>query len=66
MEARDYFNRGKKYFDTDDFDRAVEEFMKALEIIMGPDEDGVIQEKLEEYGPQATAIFLLGLLEQNL
>jgi hypothetical protein len=66
MEVRDYYNRGKEYFDSKDFDRAVKEFMKALEITMGPDEDGVMQEKLKEYGPQATAIFLLGLLEQNL
>jgi tetratricopeptide (TPR) repeat protein len=66
MEARDYFNRGEEYFDNEDYDQAVEEFLKALEMIMGPDKDGVMQKQLEEHGSEPFAIFLRGFVEQNL
>ena len=65
MEARDYFNRGNEYFENKDYDRAVEEYMKALEMIMGPDEDGVMQEGAQEIGAEANAIFLRGILEEQ-
>ena len=64
MNANDYFERGRDHLDNDNYEQAVEDFWKAMEITHGPDIAQEFREKSKEFDTNVLALFLMETLKQ--
>jgi len=64
MDASDYYNRGKKYYEKENYSQAIADFWKAMELTH--DNIETFREKVEEKdcSPDVLAIFLYETLRQ--
>jgi len=66
MDANDYFNRGKEYFEKEDYSQAIEDFWKVMGMLHEPDKVEKFRENTKKFDPDVVAVFLMENLKQIL
>ena len=55
MDANDYFKSGKEHLEKGDYNQAIAEFWKGLEMTHEPDKIKALQEEAKDFEPEVVA-----------